>query len=103
MLYTTYFANLRNLPENITPIAICSKSPEGYKGLEYKKLAPKWSFFSVWRETGDNQYYVEHFDKEVLESITSWYLLREATQKLLWFATRRRRSSATGIWCGIGS
>ena len=69
MLYTTYFANLRNLPENITPIAICSKSPEGYKGLEYKKLAPKWSFFSVWRETGDNQYYVEHFDKEVLAGL----------------------------------
>ena len=66
MIYTSYFAQLRNLPENIIPIAICGKSPDWYKGLEYKKLAPKWSFFSKWKKNHDNDYYIKHFNDEVL-------------------------------------
>lgn len=69
MLYTTYFSKLRSLPDTITPIAICGKSPEGYGGLQYKKLAPKWSFFSEWKKTHDNGYYVKHFDAEVLSTL----------------------------------
>ncbi len=45
MIYTTYFAQLRNLPENIIPVSICGKVPNWYKGLQYKKLAPKYDFF----------------------------------------------------------
>lgn len=66
MIYTSYFAQLRNLPENIIPIAICGKSPDWYKGLEYKKLAPKWSFFSEWKKNHDNDYYIKCFDEQVL-------------------------------------
>lgn len=40
MIYTTYFAKLKSLPKDIIPISICGKAPTGYKGLEYKKLAP---------------------------------------------------------------
>ena len=71
MIYTSYFAKLSKLPANITPIAICGKSPEWYKGIQYKKLAPKWSFFSVWKQTHDNDYYVEHFCKEVLYALNA--------------------------------
>lgn len=46
MLYTTYFAKLRTLPPDITPVSICGKTPEWYTGAQYKKLAPKWDFFS---------------------------------------------------------
>lgn len=71
MIYTTYFANLKNLDhETCCPIAICGKSPDGYKGLEYKKLAPKWWFFKQWKENHDNDFYIENFNKEVL-SVTS--------------------------------
>lgn len=71
MIYTTYFANLKNLDhETSCPIAICGKSPDGYNGLEYKKLAPKWWFFKQWKETHDNDFYIENFNKEVL-SVTS--------------------------------
>lgn len=49
MLYTTYFAKLKSLPENVVPIAICGKTPDWYTGLQYKKLAPKWGFFSEWK------------------------------------------------------
>lgn len=71
MIYTSYFAKLSKLPANITPIAICGKSPEWYKGIQYKKLAPKWSFFSIWKETHDNEYYIKHFNEEVLNPLNA--------------------------------
>lgn len=70
MIYTSYFANIKNLPENIIPISICGKSPEGYKGLEFKSLAPKYWFFKEWKENKDNDFYIENYYKEVLKHTT---------------------------------
>lgn len=69
MFYTSYFANLKNLPPNTIPISICAKAPDWYKGLQYKKLAPKYGFFMEWKRTHDNDYYVEHFNNEVLSNL----------------------------------
>ena len=77
MIYTSYFAKLSKLPANITPIAICGKSPEWYKGIQYKKLAPKWSFFSVWKQTHDNEYYIKHFNEEVLNTLNVETVIKE--------------------------
>jgi uncharacterized protein (DUF488 family) len=66
MIYTTYFANLKKLPSYIIPISICGKAPEWYKGLQYKKLAPKYWFFAKYKEDHDEQFYTEQFNKEVL-------------------------------------
>lgn len=66
MIYTTYFAKLKSLPKDIIPISICGKAPAGYKGLEFKKLAPKYDFFKKWKETGDNAFYIENFLAQVL-------------------------------------
>lgn len=58
MIYTNYFAKLKELERhNIVPISICSKVPDWYKGLQYKKLAPKYDFFIKWKETHNNNYY----------------------------------------------
>ena len=77
MLYTTYFAQLKNLPCNIIPISICGKAPNSYKGLQYKKLAPKYDFFMKWKETHDNNYYIEHFKGEVLDLLNPIQVLSE--------------------------
>lgn len=66
MIYTTYFAKLKSLPKDIVPISICTKAPVGYKGLEYKKLAPKYDFFTKWKHTGDNEYYIKCYLEQVL-------------------------------------
>ena len=66
MIYTSYFGQLRNFPVNFIPISICGSVPKWYDGAQYKKVAPKWSFFSVWKSTHDDEYYVEHFNREVL-------------------------------------
>lgn len=69
MIYTSYFAKLKKLPENIIPISICGKAPDWYKGIQYKTLAPKYNFFMEWKKNHDNDYYIEHFQKEVLDTL----------------------------------
>lgn len=71
MIYTSYFAKLKSLPDNIVPIAICAKVPNWYKGLQYKKLTPKYDFFMEWKETHDNNYYIKCFNEQVLEKLNA--------------------------------
>ena len=69
IIYTSYFAKLKYLPKDIIPISICGKCPEWYKGIQYKVLAPKYKFFMEWKKNKDNDYYIEHFQKEVLDTL----------------------------------
>lgn len=66
-IYTSYFAKLKNIPEGIVKISICGKAPDWYTGLQYKKVAPKYGFFMEWKQNHDNNFYIEHFNKEVLD------------------------------------
>lgn len=68
-MYTSYFAQLKNLPENFIPISICGKAPEWYTGLQYKKFAPKYTFFMQWEKTHDNDYYIRCFNEQVLNKL----------------------------------
>ena len=69
MIYTSYFAKLKSLPDNIIPISICGKAPDWYKGLQYKKLAPKYDFFMKWKDNHDNDYYTKCFNEQVWDKL----------------------------------
>jgi len=71
MIYTSYFAKLRSLPENIVPVSICGKTPDWYTGLQYKKLAPKYDFFMKWKQNHDNAYYIKCFQEQVLDQLNA--------------------------------
>ena len=77
MIYTSYFAKLKSLPDNIVPISICGKAPDCYKGLQYKKLAPKYDFFKKWKETHDNDYYIKCFNEQVLDKLDAMSVYQE--------------------------
>ena len=77
MIYTSYFAKLKKLPEHIVPISICGKAPEWYKGLQYKKLAPKYDFFMKWKQNHDNDYYIKCFNEQVLNELNPYEVLDE--------------------------
>ena len=70
-IYTTYFANLRNLPEDIVPIAICGKAPKGWQGLSYPVLAPKKWWWLGWKENKheDQDYYRDMYKETVLDPL----------------------------------
>ena len=69
MIYTSYYAKLNKIPENIVPVSIAGKAPDFYSGLEYKKLAPKYWFFKEWKQNHDNDFYIKHFNEEVLSKL----------------------------------
>ena len=79
MIYTSYFAKLKDLPDNIIPISICGKAPDWYKGLQYKKLAPKYGFFMKWKETHDNDYYIKCYNEQVLNKLDAINVVRDLT------------------------
>lgn len=68
MIYTSYFAKLKTF---------CAKPPEWYKGLRYKKLAPKYDFFVKWKCNRDNNYYIECFQEQVLNRLDFFQVYEE--------------------------
>ncbi len=94
MIYTSYFAKLNRLPPNVQPISICGKAPDWYKGIQYKKLAPKYGFFMEWKKTHDNEYYIERFNTEVLSHLSPSKVVNEL-QRLLPVEVQEQ---ATNIW-----
>jgi uncharacterized protein (DUF488 family) len=83
-MYTGYFAKLKTYEEmGLIPISICAKAPSWYKGIQYKILAPKFGFFSEWKygsHKGDNNYYIEHFQKEVLDTLNYNNVINQFTK-----------------------
>ena len=63
---TSYFAKSSTHPE---AVSIAAKAPKGYKGREYKALAPKYWFFKKYKEDGDSVFYTEQYRKEVLDQL----------------------------------
>ena len=61
MIYTTYFAKLRKLPDNIEPISIAIYPIRNWSGKQYKKLAPTAQILSDYKKTGDEIAYTEKY------------------------------------------
>ena len=63
---TSYYAISMSDPN---AVSIAGRAPAGYKGREYKKLAPKYWFFKKYKEGGDKDFYKEQYQKEVLNKL----------------------------------
>lgn len=77
MLYTSYFANIKKLPNNIIPISISLKSPKWYKGFEYKKLAPSYNILVNYKTDYDEVKYIERFNDEILSKLDASQVISE--------------------------
>ena len=71
MIYTTYFAKLKKLPKDITPIAICAKPVPGFQGAVYRQLAPHYDFYSKYKIDGDTEYFTTCYNELVLKNLNS--------------------------------
>lgn len=80
-MYTGYYAKIKQYEAaGLITVSIAGKAPDFYTGIEYKKVAPRWAFFNEWKNgshKGDNKYYVEHFNEEVLSKHTPEEVLNE--------------------------
>ena len=83
-MYTGYYSQLKKyLADGLYPVSIAGKCPDLYHGAEYKKLAPKWVFFSEWKNgshKGDNDYYIKHFNEEVLDKLRAEDVINDLKQ-----------------------
>jgi hypothetical protein len=82
MIYTTYFAKLKKLPENIVPIAICAKPPKGYTGPTYRTLAPKYDFFAKYKITKDTEEFTDNYIGQVLNQLNPVKVVTELYYQL---------------------
>lgn len=76
-IYTSYFANLRNLDKNIVPISISIWPPKGYNGLEYKALAPSADILKEFKSNHDEAKYIWRYEHEILEHLDSDKVLED--------------------------
>ena len=78
-LVTGYFAKLKKYKTaGYTPVAICGKSPEFYKGIEYKKLAPYYDFFVQWKNAEiTNDDYIIRYYQQVLSKLSPEKVIAE--------------------------
>lgn len=53
------------------------KLQNGIVDCSIKKLAPKYDFFIEWKRTHDNEYYIEHFNSEVLKPLSALRVVTE--------------------------
>ena len=71
MIYTSYFAKLKSLPAGVIPISICAKSPNWYKGLQYKGLAPTYDILMKYKQDGDTEAYIRSFNEQILQRLNA--------------------------------
>lgn len=77
MIYTSYFAKMNKFPSNMIPVAICGGIPSWYTGKWYRKPAPKLGFFKEWKQNHDNNFYIEHYNAEVLDQLDYLVVLNQ--------------------------
>lgn len=71
MIYTSYFAKIKNFPDNYIPIAISRGIPKWYDGLVYQDLAPSFNILkeyenSTLSEEEKEVRYDERYKNEIL-------------------------------------
>lgn len=81
MIYTTYFAKLKKLPENTVPIAICKWVPEALRlsVYQYLELAPSADFFHEYKRTGDTEKFTECYKERILSKLNPHYVVKALT------------------------
>jgi uncharacterized protein (DUF488 family) len=71
---TSYFAKSA---KNENAVSIAGKAPDWYTGRQYKTLAPKYWFFAKYKKDGDEKFYIEQYQKEVLETLDAKQVYEE--------------------------
>lgn len=77
MIYTSYFANVKKLPQNIIPIAISASIPKSVRMTMYQKLAPSYDILMTWKRTPDREKYIKDYNEQVLSRLDANKVVNE--------------------------
>jgi hypothetical protein len=70
LIYTSYFAQVKNLPSDIVPISIAAKQVPGWRYPVYKALAPTYNILYDYKRGGDKDHYVAAYLRDVLRYLS---------------------------------
>lgn len=75
-IYTSYFANLRNIPNSLEPIAVSLFTPSFYNGKRAIDLAPSKEILNDYKsgKIDENEYKMRYLDllSDRAESLSDW-------------------------------
>ncbi len=77
MIYTSYFAMMDKLPENVVPVSICCSAPDFFKGIQYKKLAPSYTLLKKYKTNNDDEFYSKYFKDNILGDLSASRVIQE--------------------------
>lgn len=66
---TSYFAKMKNIyGENL--VSVAGKTPNNFRGIIYKKLAPKYEWWKEWKNGNcDNDWFINKYKETVLNHL----------------------------------
>jgi uncharacterized protein YeaO (DUF488 family) len=77
-IYTTYFAKLKKLPDDIAIVPISNSVPgsdrqgtshSNLENMKYKRLVPPWYVVKTYKDNGDKDQYTESYQKLILSQL----------------------------------
>lgn len=77
---TSYFAKSKNDPN---AVSIAWRAPVGFRGIEYKILAPKYWLLRKYKDDGDQAFYIEHYYEEILRRLDPAQVYKELGESAL--------------------
>ena len=79
MIYTGYYAKIKEYEQNgLITVGISGKIPDGFSGIRYQKLAPKYDWWHEWHDKKlSNEWFKEKFYETVLNQLDSASVVKE--------------------------
>ena len=71
MIYTGYYAKIKEYESNgLVLVAISGKIPDGFNGIKYQKIAPKYIWWQKWHdEKMSDEWYIDKYYETVLNQL----------------------------------
>ena len=79
MIYTGYYSKTKEYEQNgLIPVGISGKIPDGFNGLKYQKLAPKYDWWHEWHDKKlSNDWFKQKYYETVLNPLDPVAIVQE--------------------------
>ena len=79
MIYTGYWAKIKEYEqEGLIPVGISGKIPDGFNGVKYQQLAPKYTWWHEWHDNKlSNEWFKKKYYETVLNELDSTTVVKE--------------------------
>ena len=84
MIYTSYYSNYRNFPDNFEPVSVSLYPPKGFKGMIISELVPTDSILKDFKDKKIDEFdYIKRYYDEVLLKLNPHQIAKKLENKIL--------------------